>query len=204
MTIKAFKTSHRLTSIFMTGAFFLILGCSVEDESIMDLQTTENLNKGMNVTNNKAHSRQINLEGAVELSGAQNYYTYAPKNNELLQDNYVPCDVTLEFLGEQDFEFTIVEYTDPIRGWSVIGKITPSGELKLSMPRPMQTLPDGTEVFITDIIGMHSGCEIYGPGSNKKTLNYIGYFDGERFYAAASFYSKSEVPTTALISSATS
>jgi hypothetical protein len=181
----------KIITVWIT--FFLMMGCSVQDEDITPLQKAEDMNVGKDVAADIAQLRQIGAEGTVELSGAQNYYTYAPKNNELLQNTPIPCDVILEFLEGQDFQFTIIEYTVPPRSWSVIGKMTPSGELKLSMPRPQQILPDGTEIYITDIIGMHSGCELYGPGINKQTLNYSGYFDGERFYAAASFYSKCEV-----------
>jgi hypothetical protein len=68
------------------------------------------------------------------------------------------------------------------------GKISASGELKFQSPAPLFTLPDGTKIFITDIIKSH-GCvtDVWGPGINENTLYFSGRFDGCHLNAEAGF-----------------
>ena len=133
----------------------------------------------------------------IELSGVQNYFTYALKSRTVLQDGDNPCDVTLEFVDRKNIILNIVEYlnlpdgTTMIRPSMLEGKMTRAGIIKVSYPVPM--IPE-TDIAITDIISGHTGCELYGPGIEQRTLVFIGYFNGERLKASAFFMSKCDVP----------
>jgi len=180
------KTIYCKVPFFLFCLFFIV-GCSMEDEPVMEVKSPDG------AADQIAHLKQVTKDGPVYLSGIQNYYTYAPKNNELLQDADIPCDVILEFLQGHNFNLTITEYTTPPRGGVLFGTMTPSGEISVSFPVPYMVLPDGSSLNITDIIEMHGGCELMGPGINKGTLIYQGFFDGERLLISAPFHSKCEV-----------
>lgn len=186
------KTLKKLRLGSLMLLLLLAMGCSLQDEEPLKIADESS----DDVTAKIAHLRQINKDEPIYLSGFQKYYTYAVKTKEIIQgkdDEGVPCDVMLEFLEGHNFKLILTEYFTPPRIGEFIGTMTPSGQIKFSFPSPLMILPDGSPFYITDIISMHSGCELYGPGINKGTLIYQGYFDGERLLVSAPFYSKCEV-----------
>lgn len=171
---------------FLLG-LLIIIGCSMEDELVMEMKPPDG------AVDQTARMRQVAKDGPVYLSGVQNYYTYATKSKELLQDTDIPCKLTLDFLEGQNIQITITKYPPSgERTNLLIGEMTPSGETTFSYPVPLMVIPDGSTLNLTDIIQGHGGCVIYGPGINKGTLIYHGYFDGEQLKAAVIFNSKCE------------
>ena len=90
------------------------------------------------------------------MAGAQNYWNYAAKTGEILQDGDCLVIAMLEFLDGQDVELSIGEQCpgQPPRGGLLFGKITPSGSVKLRFP---DFIP------IVDILKSHTGCTVAGP-----------------------------------------
>lgn len=186
--IKNLRTqSIRLSVYGMLILMFFILSCQQQDiEPVLtDDVSALDIRQSTDITTKIAHLRQVSKDGPIYLSGSQNYYTYAVKMKEVLQDGDLACDATLEFMDGQNIQLTLIEYIPypPYEREAIMaGKMTPSGQIKFSLSPP-----------ITDIIEMHSGCIIYGgPGVNQGMLMYNGYFDGERLLASAPFYTKCE------------
>jgi len=167
----------RLGSLMLL--LLLAMGCSLQDEEPLKIADESS----DAVTAKIAHLRQVAQDGPVYLSGVQNYYTYAVKTKEVLQDGDMNCNAILEFLDGHEIQITLDEGRP--EGPSVLlGTMTPSGQVKFTFRDP----------GIIDIIQMHSGCEVYGgPGVNQNNLVYHGTFDGEELVAAAPFYTKCEV-----------
>jgi hypothetical protein len=158
----------------------------MEDESVMEVKSPDGASDQI------AHLKQVTKDGPVYLSGILKYHYYAVKEGETLPswDNLI-SNAMLEFLEGQNIQLSIMEIQpDGSERPSVMnGKMTPSGQIQFSLPAP---LPIG--LYITDIIQMHTGCELFGgDGINKGTLIYNGYFDGERLIATAQFHLKCEV-----------
>jgi len=169
----------RLGSLMLL--LLLAMGCSLQDEEPLKIADESS----DDVTAKIAHLRQINQDEPIYLSGVQNYYTYAVKTKEVLQDGDVPCLAMLDFLEGQNIMLSLTEYpgTEFERTSNFIGKMTPSGQITFTFPM----------AFIVDVIQAHSGCEVYGGrGVNEGNLIYQGSFDGERLLASAPFYSKCE------------
>jgi len=189
--------SDRSMKIAAGSLIFLMvfmLSCSQLDVDpvLTDDVTSIDARQPDDITTNIAHLRQISKDEPIYLSGVQNYYTYASKIDEVLQDGDLPCNIILEFLEGHNVKVTIDEGRPGGPG-EYYGTMTPSGQIMFSIPSPMMIFPNGSALYITDIIQMHSGCEIYGRGINKGTLIYMGYFDGERLWASAPFHSKCPV-----------
>jgi hypothetical protein len=185
------KTLKKLRLGSLMLLLLLAMGCSLQDEEPLKIADESS----DDVTAKIANLRQVSKDGPIYLSGFQKYYTYAVKSKEIIQgkdDEGLPCDVIIEFLEAHEIRITVDEGRPDGPG-VYLGTMTPSGQVKFSFPSPLMILPDDSPFYITDIISMHSGCELYGPGINKGTLNYHGYFDGERLLVSASFYSKCEV-----------
>lgn len=189
------EVSEKLIFCSILLLMFFVFGCTLQDEEpiIMEDETTTDGRMSSDAAAKISDILKNNNGIPIQLSGTQNYYTYATVNNEVLQDLNIECDVTLEFQEGQNISIIITEYTVPPRTSVLFGKMTPSGQMKFAFPTPLATLPDGSELYITDIIMGHSGCTLSGPGINKGTLNYKGSFDGERLLATAPFNMKCEV-----------
>jgi len=197
------ETLKQLKKLRLSSMMFLLLmafGCSTDNTDPVIPSEDISPEATEDATAMISHLRQVNQDGPIYLSGVQKYYTCAVKSKEILQgkdDPGVPCDVILTFLEGHSFQLNIVEHFPPEYGGDrygeFIGTITPSGRIKFSFPSPLAILPDGSPLYITDIMSEFTGCEFYGPGINKGTLVYQGYFDGERLLVSAPFYSKCEV-----------
>ena len=93
------------------------------------------------------------------LAGAQNYWYYAAKTDEILQDGDCPAIAILQFLDGQDVMLIVSEHypcapPGEQRTFPLFGKMTPSGSVKLWFP---DFIP------IVDILKGHTGCTVAGP-----------------------------------------
>jgi hypothetical protein len=117
-------------------------------------------------------------QDSFAFAGTQNYWTYAAKTKETLQD--AACDVaaTLEFLGGQKVvlwgEETCGGMSRPL---ALFGKVTRSGSVKLSFPE--------FDPGIIAIVKMHTGCTVVGPFPK-----YHGMLRDGVLHAETHFYSK--------------
>ena len=182
--MKNFKFLKKLNLSSILLVLLFVIGCSMENNDPV-VPDNEGAFVNEDATASIAHLRQVNQDGPIYLSGVQNYYTYAVKTKEVLQDGDVDCLAIIEFLDGQNIQIIMTEYvgTPFERTFTLVGKMTPSGQVNFSFLEP----------GIIDIINLHSGCEVYGgPGINQNNLFYTGSFDGERLLASAPFYTKCE------------
>ncbi|MDX2414188.1 MAG: hypothetical protein QNK33_03260 [Bacteroidales bacterium] len=145
-------------------------------------------------------------KGTTTLEGFTRFDVYAKKEHKVITDghinNFLACTAELIFTGKHNFVLNTQEsFILPdgsqmmIREISFNGMITPSGKLKFSWPETWFEM--GEE--ITDVLGhmnLHMGYIFHGPGVNKNTLNYKGYFDGEKFFAEMHLIGFQEKPGT--------
>ena len=123
-------------------------------------------------------------QSSLNLSGVFNYYTYAVKGDEVIQDGDYPATAELTYLDGQAIELVVTEHTTVgPRTTPFQGKLTPGGQLKLWFPDPL--IP-GTDITIIDIVEGHTGCTVLG-GTFPV---FHGSMDGERLYASAHFNSR--------------
>lgn len=107
--------------------------------------------------------------------GVTNYYTYAVKSQELLQDLNCPATAELTFLDGQQVELLLTENgacggrTIPLEG-----TMTPRGQIKLWYP---------DWLGIEDIVMAHTGCTFIAGAFPV----YHGSFDGQSFVAYTTF-----------------
>jgi hypothetical protein len=146
-------------------------------------------------------------KGTIHLSGITGFGFYATKGNTVLvgpYDNYLECTAELTFSDKQNFVLHTKEFfpgaTDYYREVSFNGKMTPSGQLMFSWPQTFIELNmlTGEYYEVTDGVlpemRLHTGCALSGQGINKNTLEYKGYFDGNKFFADMHIVGNQEVP----------
>ena len=186
--------------LLIISSIFIFHGCTENPEEPVPL-TSEELEAISDAELSDAAARfgkfrKTHDGSPVNLSGVQNYFTYALKSKTVLQDADNPCEVSLEFVDRKNIVLNIIESltlpdgTTMMRPSMLQGKITNGGVIKASYPVPM--IPE-TDIAITDIIAGHTGCQLFGPGIEQRTLVFIGYFNGERLKASAFFMSKCDV-----------
>jgi len=134
-------------------------------------------------------------EGTVNLQGFMRWYVYAKMEHKLIVDPammYTLCTAELTFIDEQNFTLHTTEIIPPsllFREITFKGKMTPGGALKYSWPETwLELQPSGLLEPVPfanapEQLYAHTGYEISGPGVNKGTLNFKGFFDGASFYA---------------------
>ena len=137
-------------------------------------------------------------EGTVTLQGFMRWYVYAKKEHKLIVDPammYTMCTAELTFTGDQNFVLNTSEIVDMgygpflFRQISFKGKMSPGGELKYSWPETWLEFngsPDLEPTPYPNLVAQvraHTGYELSGPGVNKGTMNYNGFFDGTKFFA---------------------
>lgn len=183
--MKTNKATKKLSLSSIVILLLLVTGCSTQDNDPVIPGDAAVLTE--DPAESMAHLKLVDREGPVLMSGVQNYHYFAFREGELLTDaDQVISIATLEFLEGHKIQLFFIEILPDgsERPSLVTGIMTPSGEVEFSLPAP---LPIG--MYITEIIELHSGCEIYGgPGINKGTVIYKGYFDGERLLATAQFH----------------
>jgi len=142
--------------------------------------------------------KSMHQEGTVNLQGFTRFAFYVVKEHRYITDgysignNFLACYATLTFADKQNFTMETEEYIPletPIlyRKLSITGKITPSGQIKFFWPETWEELKGdftGLETR-TNIVGQvmeHTGMRLSGPGISKNTLQYMGSFDGTKFF----------------------
>jgi hypothetical protein len=131
-------------------------------------------------------------EGTIHLQGVTRFDVYAEKVHQVIIDGHVmwlDCAADLIFLDKQHFTLNTTESVVLPDGSKMLyrivsfeGKMSPAGELEFTWPETWWELGTGRG----DVLGQmreHTGYELSGPGINKGTLNYVGYFDGNRLFA---------------------
>jgi hypothetical protein len=181
---------YRLSFAFLL-MLVLIFGCTKKD--IVPTSLNENPN-GMNLK-----SLAIN-KGTITLQGFMRWYVYAKEEHKLIvdpADMYTLCAAELSFTDKQNFVLNTTESFDNGDGTQTIfrkisfkGKMTPGGELKYTWPETWVEmnwetgeLENTPYANVVAQIRAHTGYELSGPGVNKNTVNYTGFFDGTKFFA---------------------
>ncbi len=137
-------------------------------------------------------------EGTVSLQGFMRWYVYAKMEHKLIvdpQQMITLCEAELTFTNGHNFTLNTVETIpmDPpvlFREMTIKGKITPGGVVMYTWPETWlelnwatMTLEPAPYADLVTQVGAHTGYELSGPGVNKGTVNYNGFFDGTSFYA---------------------
>jgi hypothetical protein len=162
----------------LAGVILLMMACSKSDPLYDD----------SNIAVEKSAATEYVAGTIFPLQGIAHYKTWTVIDGTVLQVTNNESIGEIEFLGGGDFRFFFQETRPGGNGAEYYGKISASGELRFQFPVPFFTLPDGTPIYITDIIKSH-GCvtDLWGPGINHNTLCFKGRFDGTRLTAEAKF-----------------
>ncbi len=188
-TLKQFSNGWRLMTLVLSILLFSLNGCTKQETD------PPGSNDELNDVNMKS---LIVREGTIALQGYMRWYVYAKAEHKLIVDPammFTLCEAELTFYDNQNFALHTKE-TIPLdppvlyREMTAVGKITPGGSLKFTWPETwmelnwatMELEPTPYADLVTQV-GAHTGYELFGPGVNKGTVNYTGYFDGTKFYA---------------------
>lgn len=177
---------------FLMVAFFLF-SCSKEDSPLTMIDESSDA----------MLKKKVELEGPIHFTGSTHFPSYAVKEHRVISPwelNTLYCEATLTMGVGQNFELLTKEYFGPtlFREVTFIGKMTPSGVVKFSWPESWLELNfvtgalQANELNLLDQFYLHTGCIPYGPGLNKGTANYKGYFDGTNFYVKSHFMGTQE------------
>lgn len=189
-TLTQFSKRYRMVILVLSAFLISLIGCTKQD--------TDPLETGNQPDEMKLKSLVVG-EGTVNLEGYMRWYVYAKAEHKLIVDPelmFTLCEAELTFYDKQNFALHTRETIpmDPpvlYREMTAKGKITPGGALKFSWPETWMELnwatgelePTPYADLVTQV-GAHTGYELSGPGVNKGTVNYNGFFDGTSFYAA--------------------
>ena len=138
------------------------------------------------------------IDGPIQFIGSTHFPSYAVKEHRVISPwelNTLYCEANLTMGISQNFELSTSEYfgTMLFREVTFYGKMTPSGIVKFSWPETWMELDFATgqlvenQMDLLDQFNLHTGCIPYGPGINKDTWYYKGYFDGTNFYVKTHF-----------------
>ena len=177
--------------LFFIAGICLLASCSKSDlfsGNDFNASNSDDMNlKGLAVSSVKS------LPDEICLNGTSNFDVYAPKEGRVVVDPaqmYLNVEATLTHVEGQNYLLNTTEILPPEAGgpmvyriidWEV--KISEGGAVKFSWPETWWELG----VDRGDILGQvldHTGCILHGPGINKESIAYNGYFDGISFYAA--------------------
>jgi len=188
-TLNQFSNGCRLMILVLSTLLISLTGCTKQDTD--PLGSDDKLND-MNMKS------LVVREGTVSLQGFMRWYVYAKKEHKLIVDPammFTLCTAELTFTDKQNFTLHTQE-TIPLnppvffREMTFTGKMTPGGALKFTWPETWMELNWGTMELenppyanVVEQIGAHTGYELFGPGVNKGTVNYNGFFDGTKFFA---------------------
>lgn len=185
-TLIHFAKGGRLIILVLSALLISINGCTMQDTEPIGADNELN---GSNLKSLVMH------EGTVNLEGFMRWYVYAKMEHKLIVDPammYTLCTAELTFIDEQNFTLHTTEIIPPsllFREITFDGKMTPGGALMYSWPETWLELQPSGELepvpFANAIeqLYAHTGYEISGPGVNKGTLNFKGFFDGVSFIA---------------------
>lgn len=178
------KTLKRL--LFFTAGVCLLIACSKSDQFLGDDSFGNSRNNGQNEPLAIFKYKQGDV---LTFSGKTLYKYVQVIGNNVLADQFCPCEVIATFLEDQKIELFITESGGcGGRSFYAYGKITPSGSTNFEYAVPVIY-----GMNITDVIQMHLGCIIHGPGINKGTLLFTGKFDGSTLLATSHFTAECDV-----------
>jgi hypothetical protein len=187
------KTLKRI--LFFIAGICLLVACSKSDLFSGDDFNVVNLNE-MNLKSLVVH------EGTIPLEGFTRFDVYAKMEHKVIVDGqlmYLICTAELIFSDKQHFVLNTKEYMPLPEGpalyreISFSGKMSPGGALKFSWPETWWELGEWRGNVLGQIRD-HTGYNVSGPGINNNTVNYTGYFDGNRFFADIHLNALQEVP----------
>jgi len=188
-TLNQFSNGWRLITLVLSMLLVSLNGCTKQETD--PLGSNDEFND-VNIKGRVVH------EGTIALQGYMRWYVYAKMEHKLIVDPammFTLCEAELTFCDKQNFTLHTRETIpmDPpvfYREMTAEGKITPGGALKFTWPETwmelnwatMELEPTPYADLVTQVEA-HTGYELSGPGVNKGTVNYTGYFDGTKFYA---------------------
>jgi hypothetical protein len=188
-TLNQFSKRYGLAILVLSAFLISLIGCTKQD--------TDPLGPG-NQPNEMNLKSLVVREGTVNLEGYMRWYVYAKAEHKLIVDPelmFTLCEAELTFCDKQSFTLHTRETIpmDPpvlYREMTAKGKVSPGGALKFTWPETwmelnwatMELEPTPYADLVTQV-GAHTGYELSGPGVNKGTVNYNGFFDGTSFFA---------------------
>lgn len=134
-------------------------------------------------------------KGTILLKGFQRFAFTALKEGRIIVDgytmNFLECTAEWTFSDKNNFVLHTKEF---IPGFPTIyreayfkGEMTPDGQIKFTWPETWWEMgmegiwKERDDVF--DQVRRHTGMVVFGQGISKNTLNYMGYFDGNKLFA---------------------
>lgn len=146
----------------------------------------------------KTKQKEFNLNqvsGDILNFSGKTIFKYVQEiGNNVLTDQFCPNTVQITFLEDQRIRLFITELgVCGGRRVYAYGQISPSGIVIFEYAVPVITLPDGTDMKVTDVITGHLGGTISGQGIDRGTLVFNGKFDGHNLKATTHFILKCEV-----------
>lgn len=196
--MKTFNFILKGTGLLMKVLFvlsFFVIGCTKQD--VPPVSLNENLNE-MNLKSNEMNSKGLVTVSEVCLEGTSNFDVYAPKEGRVVVSPdamFLTMEALLTHVEGQNYLLTTTEYMPLPEGpmlYRIIEfevKISASGVVMFSWPKTWWELGGNPDDVLGQLLD-HTGCIAHGPGVNKGTLDYKGYFDGVNFYASTHFIGK--------------
>jgi hypothetical protein len=143
-------------------------------------------------------------QGTIHLKGYTKFSVYATKEHRLIVDPnqfFLDCEAELTFGDNQSFVLKTKEITPVTTPPRTYREVTYQGEISngchVEYTWPESWWERGEVLHgITGTINTHTGYVFSGPGINKNTLNFYGYYDGNRFYADCQCSALQEKPGT--------
>ena len=175
-------------TLVLSTLLFSLNGCTKQETD------PQRSNDELNDVNMKS---LVVREGTVNLQGFVRWHVYAKAEHKVIVDPammFTLCEAELTFTDKQNFALhtrETIPFDPPVffREMTFMGKMTPGGALKFTWPDTWMELNWGTGQLeippyanVVEQISDHTGYEIFGPGVNKGTVNYTGFFDGTKFY----------------------
>jgi hypothetical protein len=175
----------------MASMAFVLLGCSDDPTSTVGPISQPDHSSALS----KVVPRG---DGTITLQGFVRWDVYGRKAHKVIVDPtemYTLCAAELTFKDQQNFELLTKEFFEeggPVfREILFKGTMTPSGQLKYAWPETWLEVGNWETMVLEPAqypnvvaqIRSHTGYELSGPGINKNTVNFVGSFDGNNFYA---------------------
>jgi hypothetical protein len=178
-----------LALLLMTSLAFVLLGCSDNSNSPVGPTSKTNSSSALLKVVPRA-------EGTLALQGFVRWDVDGRKEHKVIvdpMDMYTLCAAELKFKDKKNFELRTKESFDDgtlFREILFQGTMTPSGQLKFAWPETWLelnfetgNLENAAYPNVVAQVRAHTGYDISGPGVNKNTLNFVGSFDGNKFFA---------------------
>jgi hypothetical protein len=183
-----------LVFLLMASMAFVLLGCSDNPASAVGPTSQPNPSSTLSKVVPRA-------DGTTALQGFMRWDVYGRKEHKVIVDPmgmYTLCAAELNFTDKQNFVLHTKESFDNGDGTQTMfreilfkGTMTPSGQLKFTWPETwlevsnwetMELEPSPFPNVVAQIRA-HTGYNLSGPGINKNTVNFVGSFDGKKFFA---------------------